>query len=110
MIIADRNGRDSTGANGEADNDDDNNFEKFAQKYRNSKDLVLDPMDYPDTVAAVFKYGARGRFASWSSFARYVLCNVSYVHVSNRTTITCRSYPTLPFEILSRLSLRPLTA
>ncbi|XP_025419886.1 proton-coupled amino acid transporter-like protein CG1139 [Sipha flava] len=70
MIIADRNGRDSTGANGEADNDDDNNFEKFAQKYRNSKDLVLDPMDYPDTVAAVFKYGARGRFASWSSFAR----------------------------------------
>lgn len=75
MIMADRNGKNS---NGEAD-DDDNDFERFAQKYRDPKDLVLEPMDYPDTVAAVFKYGARGRFASWSSFARYVLlCVVPY--------------------------------
>jgi len=38
----------------------------------NSDELVLEPMDYPETVGAVFKYGSGGRFASWSSLARYV--------------------------------------
>jgi len=38
----------------------------------NSSELVLEPMDYPDTVEAVFKYGSGGRFASWAPFAKYV--------------------------------------
>lgn len=37
-----------------------------------SKELFLKPMDYPETVAAVFKYGARGHFAKWSPIAKYV--------------------------------------
>jgi len=38
----------------------------------NSNELVLEPMDYPDTVEAVFKYGSEGRFASWAPLAKYV--------------------------------------
>jgi len=38
----------------------------------NSSELVLEPMDYPDTVEAVFKYGSGGRFASWAPLAKYV--------------------------------------
>lgn len=80
MIMADRNCKNGNGVNGQVDDDDD--FSKFSRNQRKSKELVVEPMDYPDTVAAVFKYGARGRFASWSSFARYEqLYYVFYIRV-----------------------------
>lgn len=68
IIMAERNSKNGTGANGQVDDGDD--FDKFSRSQWKSKELILEPMDYPDTVAAVFKYGAHGRFATWSSFAR----------------------------------------
>lgn len=38
----------------------------------NSKKLILKPLDYPETVEAVFRYGSGGRFASWAPFVKYV--------------------------------------
>jgi len=64
--LAEQNGN-KTVANGESDGNDDN---KQPPKQRHSNELVLPPMDYPDTVAAVFKYRANGRFARFAPFAR----------------------------------------
>jgi len=47
---------------------DDGKQSQEQKRYTN--ELLLPSMDYPDTVAAVFKYGARGRFARWSKVAR----------------------------------------
>ncbi|XP_029344427.1 proton-coupled amino acid transporter-like protein pathetic [Acyrthosiphon pisum] len=62
----------------------------------NSSELVLEPMDYPDTVEAVFKYGSGGRFASWAPFAKklttvslivtYYGVNIIYVCIVASTT------------------------
>ncbi|VVC37501.1 Amino acid transporter, transmembrane domain [Cinara cedri] len=35
-----------------------------------NRKLILPPMDYPETVAAVFRRGAGGRFARWAPFAK----------------------------------------
>ncbi|XP_060858812.1 proton-coupled amino acid transporter-like protein pathetic [Metopolophium dirhodum] len=62
----------------------------------NSSELVLEPMDYPDTVEAVFKYGSGGRFASWAPLAKklttvslivtYYGVNIIYVCIVASTT------------------------
>ncbi|XP_025207523.1 proton-coupled amino acid transporter-like protein pathetic [Melanaphis sacchari] len=41
-----------------------------SNKQNNGKMLLLPPMDYPDTVEAVFKYGSNGYFASWGPLAK----------------------------------------
>ncbi|XP_060859005.1 proton-coupled amino acid transporter-like protein CG1139 [Metopolophium dirhodum] len=66
IILAEQNGNKPV-ANGEGDGNDDS---KQPSKPRHSNELVLPPMDYPDTVAAVFKYRANGRFARFAPFAR----------------------------------------
>lgn len=69
------------------------------QKYSN--ELLLAPMDYPDTVAAVFQYGARGTFARWAPLVRLntikINLKVFYVHVliasfSKNTTIVIKTF------------------
>lgn len=63
IILAEQNGNNTA-----AKVEDDKNNSK--PRRRHSNQLVLPPMDYPDTVAAVFKYRAGGRFARFASFAR----------------------------------------
>lgn len=64
MILADEK---------EDDTNDSDEEDKEQPKITNkNKGQLLKSMDYPDTVAAVFKYGARGHFASWASLAKYV--------------------------------------
>lgn len=65
IILAEQNGN-----NAIAKGDDENDDKKPPPIKQYSKEMVLPPMDYPDTVAAVFKYRARARFARLSSFAR----------------------------------------
>ncbi|KAL4135762.1 hypothetical protein QTP88_007352 [Uroleucon formosanum] len=67
IILAEQNGN-KTVANGE-NNGNDNS--KLPPRQRYSNELLLPPMDYPDTVAAVFTYRAQGRFAKYASFARH---------------------------------------
>ncbi|CAI6357784.1 unnamed protein product [Macrosiphum euphorbiae] len=62
----------------------------------NSNKLILKPMDYPDTVEAVFKYGSGGHFASWAQRAKklttvtlivtYYGVNIIYVCIVASTT------------------------
>lgn len=55
------------------DADDDKRSDRLpAYMPYDSKELVLPPMDYPDTVDAVFQFGARGRFSRWAPLAKYV--------------------------------------
>ncbi|XP_060845020.1 proton-coupled amino acid transporter-like protein pathetic [Rhopalosiphum padi] len=60
-ILAEKNG------NNEGDEEEHN---EQPNKQNNGKELLLPPMDYPDTVEAVFKYGSGGHFASWGPFAK----------------------------------------
>jgi len=72
MILTDQN----------IDNDvaeDDHNKEPIDIK---SNELVLEPFDFPQTVELVFKYGSRGRFASWAKLAKYV-----YIKYTNHNTL-----------------------
>jgi len=66
--LAEQNSKNAA-ANGDVDDKEDS---KLPPKQWHSNQLVLPPMDFPDTVAAVLKYRARGRFAHLASFARYV--------------------------------------
>ncbi|XP_060845019.1 proton-coupled amino acid transporter-like protein CG1139 [Rhopalosiphum padi] len=63
IILAEQNGNNTV-----AKREDDENVDRKHQQENN--ELLLPPMDYPDTVAAVFKYRARGRFAWLAPFAR----------------------------------------
>jgi hypothetical protein len=61
-------------------------------KQNNGKELLLPPMDYPDTVEAVFKYGSGGHFASWGPFAKYVY-----------TIYTLYIYPSIPITPIHKI-------
>jgi len=63
--------------NNDEDVEEDNN--KQPNKQNNGRELLLPPMDYPDTVEAVFKYGSGGRFTHWGPFAKYVYKNIHAV-------------------------------
>ncbi|CAH1732871.1 proton-coupled amino acid transporter-like protein pathetic [Aphis gossypii] len=52
------------------DEDVEEEHNKLPNKQNNGRELLLPPMDYPDTVEAVFKYGSGGRFAHWGPFAK----------------------------------------
>lgn len=61
----------------------------------NSEELLLPPMNYTETVGAVFEYGARGRFARWAPLARcvYLKRGVSWLKMSKTksTSVTIMS-------------------
>ncbi|KAF0767583.1 proton-coupled amino acid transporter-like protein CG1139 [Aphis craccivora] len=87
IILAEQDGNNAV-AKGENDGNDDKKPPPINQY---SKELLLPPMDYPDTVATVFKYRARGRFAWLSSFAStslvvtYYGVNIIYVCIVANT-------------------------
>uniref|UniRef100_A0A2H8TWL3 Proton-coupled amino acid transporter 1 n=2 Tax=Melanaphis sacchari TaxID=742174 RepID=A0A2H8TWL3_9HEMI len=91
IILAEQN---SNNAGAKRENDD-NDDRKIPPTLRYNNELLLPPMDYPDTVAAVLKYRARGRFAWLASFARkftsislvatYYGVNIIYVCILSST-------------------------
>ncbi|VVC38476.1 Amino acid transporter, transmembrane domain [Cinara cedri] len=68
-VLAEQNNKVSDG--GAVNQRVDNRHGKLQPKHQYSNKLILPPMDYPETVAAVFQYGACGRFSWWAPFFKH---------------------------------------
>lgn len=83
--LAEQDGKGASNGNNEEDCGDKPPINK-----NKSNELILPPLDYPETVAAAIRYGARGYFKSYENIAGYVhtrfpspyrtyYCNQSYM-------------------------------
>lgn len=81
-VLAEQNNENQNAATaGDAHKRDRRDKRSSRQKF--SRELLLPPMDYPDTVEAVFVRGACGRFARFAPFAKYVTNTLLIIYQSS---------------------------